>query len=72
MPVQMAFKGVRADRQHRKREIGGQEQPQLFAFGPFIAPPRKQASAGGRIELEIVDLRTDYERMRETHAGEIK
>ena len=72
MTVQLGFSGVRPDRHHREKKHPDHEQPQLFAFGKFIGPPRKRASAGGKLRLELVDLRTDYEKMKEIHADEIR
>lgn len=72
MAVQLAIDGVRPDRHHREKKRPNHEQPQLFAFGKYIAPPRKQVDAGGEVKMKLVDLRTEYERMKDLHVEEIE
>ena len=72
MVVQLAIEGVRPDRHHREKKRPGHKQAQLFAFGKFIAPPRKRPGTGGDAKLKLVDLRTEYQKLKDLHAGEIE
>jgi len=70
--IQTAFTDTRKDRHLRGPRRPDHEDLQLFSMGKYISPARILCGPGGKLALSTIDTRTEYEKMRELHTGEIK